>query len=72
MAALSSCKNAHAKASTCCRAVAYGNLKNGVDVCKFGKQWVVSAEAVQREYSEHREKLMIISFLSLSNIPYKV
>ena len=26
--------------------------KNGVDVCKFGKQWVISSEATKREYGE--------------------
>ena len=36
--------------STLRKAVEYGKLKNGVDVCKFGKQWVVSAEAMKREY----------------------
>ena len=36
--------------STLRKAIAYGKLVNGVDVCKFGKQWVVSAEAMEREY----------------------
>lgn len=36
--------------STLRKAVTYGKLVNGVDVCKFGKQWVVSAEAMKREY----------------------
>lgn len=36
--------------STLRKAVGYGRLVNGVDVCKFGKQWVVSIEAMQREY----------------------
>lgn len=36
--------------STLRKAIAYGKLVNGVDVCKFGKQWVVSVEAMQREY----------------------
>lgn len=39
--------------STLRKAVAYGKLKSGVDVCKFGKQWVVSAEAMQREYGQN-------------------
>jgi len=38
--------------STLRKAVAYGKLVNGVDVCKFGKQWVVSADAMRREYGE--------------------
>ena len=36
--------------STLRKAIAYGKLINGVDVCKFGKQWVVSVEAMNREY----------------------
>lgn len=36
--------------STLRKAVTYGKLVNGIDVCKFGKQWVVSAEAMKREY----------------------
>lgn len=36
--------------STLRKAIAYGKLVNGVDVCKFGKQWVVSIDAMTREY----------------------
>ena len=36
--------------STLRKAISYGKLVNGVDVCKFGKQWVVSAKAMKREY----------------------
>ena len=36
--------------STLRKAIIYGKLVNGVDVCKFGKQWVVSIDAMQREY----------------------
>jgi hypothetical protein len=36
--------------STLRKAISYGKLVNGVDVCKFGKQWVISAEAMKREY----------------------
>ena len=36
--------------STLRKAVSYGKLVNGVDACKFGKQWVVSVEAMKREY----------------------
>ncbi len=36
--------------STLRKAIAYGKLVNGVDVCKFGKQWIISAEAMRREY----------------------
>ena len=38
--------------STLRKAITYGKLVNGVDVCKFGKQWVVSMEAMKREYGE--------------------
>ena len=38
--------------STLRKAIAYGKLVNGIDVCKFGKQWVVSMEAMKREYGE--------------------
>ncbi len=43
--------------STLRKAIAYGKLKNGVDVCKFGKQWVISAEAMHREYGRHRDRI---------------
>ena len=36
--------------STLRKAIAYGKLVNGVDVCKFGKQWVVTIDAMKREY----------------------
>lgn len=31
---------------------AYGKLVNGIDACKYGKQWVISMDAMQREYGE--------------------
>ena len=36
--------------STLRKAISYGKLINGVDVCKYGKQWVVSIDAMRREY----------------------
>lgn len=36
--------------STLRKAITYGKLINGIDVCKFGKQWVVSIDAMKREY----------------------
>ena len=36
--------------STLRKAITYGKLVNGVDACKFGKQWVVSVDAMKREY----------------------
>lgn len=41
--------------STLRKAIAYGKLKNGIDVCKFGKQWVISMDAMRREYGEPKE-----------------
>ena len=41
--------------STLRKAIAYGKLVNGIDVCKFGKQWVVSIDAMQREYGSKLE-----------------
>lgn len=38
--------------STLRKAIAYGKLVNGVDVCKFGKQWVITMDAMKREYGE--------------------
>ncbi len=42
--------------STLRKAIAYGKLVNGVDVCKFGKQWVISVAAMKREYGEAKVK----------------
>ena len=43
--------------STLRKAITYGKLVNGVDVCKFGKQWVVSIDAMKREYGNGHEKV---------------
>ena len=40
--------------STLRKAIAYGKLVNGVDVCKFGQQWVVSISAMRREYGTEK------------------
>lgn len=42
--------------STLRKAIAYGKLVNGIDVCKFGKQWIVSSEAMIREYGNPMNK----------------
>lgn len=42
--------------STLRKAISYGKLVNGVDVCKFGKQWIISMEAMKREYGEPKPK----------------
>ena len=41
--------------STLRKAIAYGRLVNGVDVCKYGKQWIITMEAMRREYGEPKE-----------------
>lgn len=43
--------------STLRKAITYGKLVNGVDVCKFGKQWVISIEAMRREYGEPKNAI---------------
>ena len=41
--------------STLRKAVSYKKLVNGVDVLKFGKQWIVTKEAMLREYGPPNE-----------------
>ena len=43
--------------STLRKAIAYGKLVNGVDACKYGKQWVVSTEAMKHEYGQPKNTL---------------
>lgn len=38
--------------STLRKAISYGKLVNGIDACKYGKQWVVSEKAMEREYGK--------------------
>ena len=38
--------------STLRKAIAYGKLKIGLDVCKYGKQWVVYVPSLIREYGD--------------------
>lgn len=42
--------------STLRKAIMYGKLKNGIDACKFGKQWVVSIKSMYREYGQPKSK----------------
>ncbi len=42
--------------STLRKAISYGKLVNGVDVCKFGKQWVISVDAMNREYGRGMDR----------------
>ena len=42
--------------STLRKAISYGKLKNGIDVCKYGKQWVVSIDSMIREYGQPSAK----------------
>ncbi len=44
--------------STLRKAIAYGKLVNGVDACKFGKQWVISVEAMKREYGSPKKEIL--------------
>ena len=41
--------------STLRKAISYGKLINGVDVMKYGKQWVITMDAMKREYGEPRD-----------------
>lgn len=43
--------------STLRKAVGYGKLINGIDVCKFGKQWIISIEAMKREYGIPKKQI---------------
>ena len=43
--------------STLRKAISYGKLKNGIDVCKFGKQWVISMDAMLREYGKPKKEI---------------
>lgn len=38
--------------STLRKAVSYGKMEEGVDVKKFGKQWIITLDAMRREYGE--------------------
>lgn len=40
--------------STLRKAVSYGKLRDGIDVLKFGKQWIVTRSAMLREYGQPR------------------
>ena len=39
--------------STLRKALAYGKLKAGTDCCKYGKQWVITTDAMIREYGPY-------------------
>lgn len=42
--------------STLRKAISYGKLITGIDACKYGKQWVISTEAMRREYGSPKVK----------------
>ena len=42
--------------STLRKAISYGKLINGGDVMKYGKQWIVTIDAMKREYGEAKEE----------------
>jgi len=41
--------------STLRKAVEYGKLVPGIDVCNLGKQWVITREALEREYGNRKQ-----------------
>ena len=41
--------------STLRKAISYGKLRNGIDVQKFGKQWLITLDAMVREYGEPKQ-----------------
>lgn len=43
--------------STLRKAISYGKLVNGIDVCKFGKQWIITMSAMLREYGEPKKEV---------------
>lgn len=46
--------------STLRKAITYGKLVNGIDVCKFGKQWVISMDAMKREYGDPKAEIKAV------------
>ncbi len=38
--------------STLRKAISYGKLVPGIDVCKYGKQWIITRSAMEREYGK--------------------
>ena len=42
--------------STLRKAISYGKLQEGIDVMKYGKQWIVTMEAMVREYGEPKSR----------------
>ncbi|MCR5031865.1 MAG: DUF2442 domain-containing protein [Lachnospiraceae bacterium] len=45
--------------STLRKAISYGKIRNGLDACKYGKQWVISREAMIREYGYPPESVPV-------------
>ena len=45
--------------STLRKAIVYGKLVNGIDACKFGRQWVISISAIYREYGDPKQRTPI-------------
>lgn len=41
--------------STLRKAISYGKLVSGIDACKYGKQWVVTRAAMEREYGKPKK-----------------
>lgn len=45
--------------STLRKAITYGKLVNGVDVCKFGKQWVISIDAMKKSMGQRCAEMVV-------------
>lgn len=42
--------------STLRKAISYGKLIDGVDACKYGRQWVIATDAMIREYGPPKNR----------------
>ena len=42
--------------STLRKAISYGKLQEGIDVMKYGKQWIITMEAMVREYGDPKSR----------------
>ncbi len=42
--------------STLRKAISYNKLREGIDVMKYGKQWIITMEAMVREYGEPKSR----------------
>ena len=56
--------------STLRKAITYGKLISGIDACKFGNQWIVTKEAMLREYGEPQNNTKSPNAHINANRPY--